>query len=96
MRKFVVERTMPAAGELTAHDWRQFATECNEAVDALAGRAQWLQTYVTDEKLFCVFLADDPATVAEHAEYGAFPCDSVREVRRTVDPTAAEDGQPCV
>jgi hypothetical protein len=59
-------------------------------LDAMAGRAQWLQTYVTDDKLFCVYIADDVATVQEHAAAGEFPCTAVHTVRTIIDPTTAE------
>jgi hypothetical protein len=53
-------------------------------------RSQWLESYVTDDKLFCVYIAEDPATVREHAAAGGFPCDSVHTVRAIIDPTSAE------
>ena len=71
MPKFVIERDLPGAGALGAADLQAIARRSNEVLDRLAGRAQWLQTYVTDDKLFCVYIADDPATVVEHAEAGS-------------------------
>jgi Protein of unknown function (DUF4242) len=56
----------------------------------MAGRAQWLETYVTDDKLFCVYIADDEATVREHAAAGGFPVEAVRRVRTIIDPSTAE------
>ena len=56
----------------------------------MAGRAQWLHSYVTDDKLFCVYIADDADTVVEHAQSGGFPCTNVRQVRTIIDPTTAE------
>ena len=56
----------------------------------MAGRAQWLESFVTDDKLFCVYIADDEATVEEHAQAGGFPCTAVRRVAASIDPTTAE------
>ncbi len=90
MPKFVIERTLPGAGDLTAADLQAISQKSVEVLDAMAGRAQWLQSYVTDDKLFCVYIADDAATVAEHAMAGGFPCDAARTVHTIIDPTTAE------
>jgi Protein of unknown function (DUF4242) len=90
MPKFVIERDMPGADELSAADLQGISQKSNEVLDSMAGRAQWLQTYVTDDKLFCVYIADDAATVEEHAKAGGFPCTAVRRVRTIIDPTTAE------
>jgi hypothetical protein len=90
MPKFVIERTIPGAGKLTADELQSISQKSNEVLDGLAGRAQWLQSYVTDDKLYCVYIADDAATVLEHAECGGFPADSVNLVRTMIDPTTAE------
>lgn len=90
MPKFVIERPLPGAGNLSAEELRGIARKSNEVLDSMAGRAQWLQTYVTDDKLFCVYIADDAETVAEHAKSGGFPCESARQVRTIIDPTTAE------
>ena len=90
MPKFVIERDMPGADELSADDLQGISQKSNEVLDSMAGRAQWLQTYVTDDKLFCVYIADDAATIEEHAKAGGFPCTAVRRVRTIIDPTTAE------
>ena len=90
MPKYVIERTLPGAGKLSAKDLRGISQKSNEVLDSLAGRAQWLQTYVTDDKLFCVYIADNEATVKEHANGGGFPCTAVHRVRTMIDPTTAE------
>jgi hypothetical protein len=90
MPKFVIERELPGAGQLTADDLQGISQKSVEVLDSMAGRAQWLQTFVTDDKLFCVYVADDEATVEEHARNGGFPCNSVRRVRAIIDPTTAE------
>ena len=90
MPKFVIERTLPGAGALRADELTAISQRSVEVLDAMAGRAQWLQTYVTDDKLFCIYIADDAETVREHADAGGFSCDSARRVHTIIDPTTAE------
>jgi hypothetical protein len=90
MPKFVIERDLPGAGRLSADELQAISQKSNEVLDSLAGRAQWLESFVTDEKLFCVYIADNEATVQEHANGGGFPCNAVRRVRTIIDPTTAE------
>jgi hypothetical protein len=90
MPKYVIERSLAGAGQLRPDELQAIAQRSNEVLDALAGRAQWLQSYVTDDKLYCVYIADDEATIAEHAAAGPFPCDAARRVRAIIDPTTAE------
>jgi hypothetical protein len=94
MPKFVIQRSLPGAGRLSTEELRGIAERSNEVLDGMAGRAQWLQTYVTDDALFCVYVADDAAAVEEHARTGGFPCDSVHRVRTIIDPTTAEAPVP--
>ena len=90
MPKYVIERPLPGAGQLTDAELQAIAQRSNEVLDALAGSAQWLQSFVTDDKLFCVYIADDEAAIREHASRGGFPCEAVNRVRRIIDPTTAE------
>jgi hypothetical protein len=90
MPKFVIERDLPGAGKLSSDELQGISQKSVEVLDSMAGRAQWLETYVTDDKLFCVYIADDVATVKEHAELGGFPCNNVARVATTIDPTTAE------
>ena len=90
MPKFVIERELPGAGDLSRDELQAISQKSNEVLDSMAGRAQWLQTYVTDDKLFCIYIADDAATVEEHARAGGFPCNGVRRIRTVIDPTTAE------
>ena len=87
MPKFVIERTVPGAGSMNAKELKGISQKSNEVLDGLAGRAQWLETFVTDDKLFCVYVADDEATVQEHGKCGGFPVDAVRQVKAIIDPT---------
>ena len=90
MPKFVIERPLPGAGGLSADDLSGIAQKSNEVLDGMAGRAQWLQSFVTDDKVYCVYIADDEEAVREHARAGGFPCTEVNEVRTIIDPTTAE------
>jgi hypothetical protein len=90
MPKFVIERSLPGAGALTDDQIHDISAKSNEVLDGMAGRAQWLHSYVTDDKLYCVYIADDEAAVREHATAGGFPADSVSAVRRTIDPTTGD------
>lgn len=90
MPKFVIERSIPGLGKLNAGELQAISQKSVEVLDAMAGRAQWLHSYVTEDKLYCVYIADDAATVAEHANAGGFPCDSANQVRTIIDPTTAE------
>jgi hypothetical protein len=90
MPKYVIERDLPDAGKLGSDELQGISQKSVEVLDSMAGRAQWLQTYVTDDKLFCVYIADDEATVREHANGGGFPVTAVRRVRTIIDPTTAE------
>ena len=90
MPKYVIERDLPDAGKLKPDELQGISQKSVEVLDSMAGRAQWLQTYVTDDKLFCVYIADDEATVREHANGGGFPVTAIRRVRTIIDPTTAE------
>jgi hypothetical protein len=90
MPKFVIERPLPGAGSLNNDEIQGIAQKSNEVLDSMAGRAQWLQSFVTDDKIYCVYIADDEAAVREHAASGGFPCTEVNSVRRIIDPTTAE------
>lgn len=85
MSRFVIERTLPGAGDLTDDQLRDISAKSNEVLAGLDDVA-WVESYVTDDKLYCVYDAEDPATIEEHARLGGFPCDSVSEVRSTISP----------
>lgn len=90
MPKYVIERSLPGAGNLSPGELQAISQKSVEVLDSMAGRAQWLQSYVTDDKLYRVYIADDAETVAEQAKAGGFPCDSANQVRSIIDPTPAE------
>jgi hypothetical protein len=90
MPKYVIERTLPGAGSLTVDELHAVSGKSNQVLSDMGGRAQWLQSYVTADKLYCVYIADDADAVREHANAGGFPCDSVNEVASIIDPTTGE------
>jgi len=90
MPKYVIERELPGAGQLSADELHAISGKSNAVLAGMNGRAQWLQSYVTDDKLFCVYIADDVDAVREHAEAGGFPCNKVSRVATIIDPTTGE------
>ena len=89
MKKFIIERELPGAGKLTPSELKAIATKSCEVVDNLEAPYHWIQTFVTDNKLYCVHIAPDRETVLEHARQGGFPADKVSEVRSIMDPTTS-------
>ena len=90
MPKFMIERDIPGAGKLTAADLHGIsATSCGVLRD-LGPTIQWVESYVTDDKIYCVYVAPDEALVREHARRGGFPANRVSAVRARIDPVSAE------
>jgi hypothetical protein len=90
MPKFVIERNIPGAGNLTAEQLNAISQKSCSVLRKLGPQIQWLESFVTADKIYCIYIAPDEATVREHAKMGGFPADSVAEVRRMIDPTTAE------
>lgn len=93
MPKYLIERKLPDAGQLTQDDLKAIATTSNAVLDGMhrEGAAyHWVQSFVTDDAIYCVHVAPDAETALEHARRGGFPADNVMEIRSTIDPTTAE------
>jgi hypothetical protein len=90
MPKFVIERDLPGAGKLTGSDLKGVAQKSCGVLKGLGPQIQWLQSYVTDDKIYCVYIAPSAEIVREHARQGGFPANRVSEVRSVIDPTTAE------
>ncbi len=90
MPKFLIERTIPGAGSLTADQLKGISQTSCGVLKSLGPQIQWVQSYVTDDKIYCVYIAPDEETIREHAKLGRFPVDSVRAVCSMIDPTTAE------
>jgi Protein of unknown function (DUF4242) len=90
MPKFVIEREMPGAGSLSP-DQLQTASQTSCAVlHGMGPQIQWLETYVTDDKVYCIYIAPDEASIRTHAQQGGFPATRISQVRSVIDPTTAE------
>jgi hypothetical protein len=90
MPKFVIEREIPGAGKLNAEQLHAISQTSCGVLNAMGPKIQWIQSYVTDDKIFCIYLAPDEETVREHASKGGFPANNVARVRTMIDPTTAE------
>ena len=84
------ERDLPGAGKLSAQDLQAISQKSCSVLSGLGPQIQWLQSYVTDDKLYCVYIAPNEEMVREHARQGGFPANRVSEVRTVIDPTTAE------
>jgi hypothetical protein len=92
MPKFIIEREIAGAGKLSAEELRSISQRSCSVLGRLGPQIQWVESYVTDDKVYCVYIAPDAAMIRQHAEQGGFPANRISEVRRTIDPTTAEAG----
>jgi len=90
MPKFIIERSIPGAGKLTAEQLQGISQKSCGVLNQLGPRIQWVQSFVTDDKIYCVYIAPNAELVQEHAKQGGFPADSVAKVMTVIDPTTAE------
>jgi hypothetical protein len=90
MPKFVIEREVPGAGSLSDAELQEISRKSVSVLAGMGPGIQWLQSYVTGDKIYCVYLAPDEATIREHAKRGGFPANRVSAVRRLIDPSTAE------
>lgn len=90
MPRYLIERELPGAGRLSAEEIQAISQKSNDVLSTMAGRAQWVQSYVTDDAITCVYIAESPEAVREHAAAGGFPVTSIREVGRVIDPMTGE------
>jgi hypothetical protein len=90
MPKFVIEREMPGIGKISEQEMQQGARNSNEAVRNLGGKIQWVQSYVTNDKIYCVYIADNVELIKEHASKSKFPAHRIEVIKTIIDPTTAE------
>jgi hypothetical protein len=90
MPKFVIEREVPGAGKLSDAEIHAISLKSVEALRQIGPEIQWLQSYITGDKIYCVYLAPDEGTIRDHARRAGIPANRVSAVRRLIDPTAAE------
>ena len=90
MPKYIIEREIPGAGSLTAQDLQGISQKSCSVLNELGPKIQWLESYVTDDKVYCVYIAPDAETIKTHAKQGGFPANRISEVKTIIDTTTAE------
>lgn len=90
MPKYVIEREIPGAGNLSPQDLHAISQKSCGVLSKMGPQIQWVQSYVTDDKVYCVYIAPNKEAVLEHAQQGGFPANVVSEVKSIIDPTTAE------
>ncbi|MFI3190109.1 hypothetical protein BCS42_14260 [Crenothrix sp. D3] len=90
MPKYIIERDIPNAGALTTQDLQGISQKSCSVLSNMGTKIQWLESYVTDDKVYCVYIAPDEATIKAHAEQGGFPANRISQIRTMIDPTSAE------
>ena len=90
MPKFVIEREVPGVGSLKPEEVQAISQKSCGVLRELGPQVQWLHSYVTDDKIYCVYIAPNAEAVKKHAEMGGFPANRISQVRSTIDPTTAE------
>lgn len=90
MPKYLIERDLPGAGNLGQDELAGVSRKSNAVLKELGPNIQWLHSYVTPDKIYCVYMADSPDTIRRHAEAGGFPCNRISEVKSIIDPATAD------
>jgi len=90
MPKYVIERDIPGAGSIPPADLQAISQKSCGVLKGMGPQIQWVQSYVTGDKIYCIYIAPDEAAVREHARQGGFPANRVSEVKTMIDPTTAE------
>lgn len=90
MPKYVIEREIPGAGKLSPEQLQSISQKSCDVLRNLGPQIQWVQSYVTDDKIYCVYIAPNEEMVREHAQQGGFPANRISEVKEVIDPTTAE------
>ena len=90
MPKYVIERNLPGAGELSPQQLREISQKSNKVIADLGPEIHWLHSYVTDDKLYCVYVAPDEDIILEHARCGGFPANKVTKLATRIDPATGD------
>jgi hypothetical protein len=90
MPKYLIEREIPGAGKLTAEELRGVSQKSCSVLNRLGPQIQWVQSYVTDDKVYCVYIAPNEDIIRQHAQEGGFPANRISEIRTVIDPATAE------
>lgn len=89
LKRYIIERNANGIGTLSADEFCKMAQHSNEVLERMGTGIQWEESYVTNDKIYCVYLAEDEQLIWDHAKIGEFPIDAVHEVKRSIDPTTA-------
>jgi len=90
MPKYVIEREIPGAGKLSAEELQGISQKSCGVLREMGPQIQWVESFVTDDKVYCVYIAPNEAAVRQHAQKGGFPANRIAEIRSVIDPTTAE------
>jgi len=90
MPKYVIEREIPGAGKLAAKELQAIAQKSRGVLRDMGPQIQWIESYVTDDKVYCVYVAPNEEAIRKHAQQGGFPANRISRVRNVIDPTTAE------
>ncbi len=90
MPKYVIEREIPDAGNLSVHELQAISQKSCSVLNQMGSEIQWLQSYVTGDKIYCIYIAPNEEMVREHAQQGGFPANQISEIKTIIDPTTAE------
>ena len=90
MPKYMIERDLPGAGKLSDAEIQGISQKSCQVLEGLGPRIQWVESFVTDDKIYCVYIAPNAEMIEEHAKAGGFPANRISEVKRRIDPTSAE------
>jgi hypothetical protein len=93
MPRYLIERELPGAGKLSPEDLRGISQKSCGVLREMGPEVQWVQSYVTDDRITCVYVAPDEESVREHARRGGFPANRILEIRADIDPSTAEAGE---
>ena len=90
MPKYIIEREIPGAGNLSAAELKAVSQKSCGVLDRLGPKIQWIESYVTGDKIYCVYVAPNEQLIREHAKQGGFPANRISEIKTVIDPTTAE------
>ena len=91
MKRYVIERDIPGVGRLAQEQYKGVSKQSNEALAKLSGKVQWLQSYIVDDKTFCIYLAESQEHIRQHAELSGIPLTRIIEISRIIDPLTANN-----
>lgn len=91
MPKYVIERNIPGAGNLTGDELKAISQRSCDVLRVMGPEIQWVQSYVAGDKIYCIYISPDEKTIREHAERGGFPANEISQITRIIDPTTSQE-----